>query len=150
MNRRGFLGGLLAAPAVIVTPGLLMPVKAWIEPNPDFLRMGHNPLSEWPQFRGDGIHDDTAAVQAAIDGRPFLNVNGLHGPRIKVFTNGGVVVTGAIRVTDSLELHPDTRLSGGTFYGGDLGDRPLIKQSNRADWVRGNLDMPGGVFKFNA
>ncbi len=27
MDRRGFLGGLLAAPAVITTPGLLMPVK---------------------------------------------------------------------------------------------------------------------------
>jgi len=28
LNRRGFLGGLLAAPAIIRTPGLLMPVKA--------------------------------------------------------------------------------------------------------------------------
>ena len=27
MNRRGFLGGLLAAPAIIRTPGLLMPVR---------------------------------------------------------------------------------------------------------------------------
>lgn len=32
MNRRGFLTGLLASPAVITTPGLLMPVKAWAEP----------------------------------------------------------------------------------------------------------------------
>ncbi len=31
MNRRGFLTGLLASPAVITTPGLLMPVKAWSE-----------------------------------------------------------------------------------------------------------------------
>jgi hypothetical protein len=28
MNRRGFLTGLIAAPAVILTPGLLMPVRA--------------------------------------------------------------------------------------------------------------------------
>lgn len=27
MNRRGFLGGLLAAPVVITTPRLLMPIK---------------------------------------------------------------------------------------------------------------------------
>lgn len=40
MNRRGFLTGLLAAPAVITTPGLLMPVRAWAEPvlgNSDFV-----------------------------------------------------------------------------------------------------------------
>jgi hypothetical protein len=29
MNRRHLLTGLIAAPAVILTPGLLMPVKAW-------------------------------------------------------------------------------------------------------------------------
>ena len=29
MNRRGFIAGLLSAPAVITTPGLLMPVRAW-------------------------------------------------------------------------------------------------------------------------
>lgn len=28
LKRRGFLGGLLFAPAIIRTPGLLMPVKA--------------------------------------------------------------------------------------------------------------------------
>lgn len=32
MNRRGFLTGLLYTPAVITTPGLLMPVRAWVEP----------------------------------------------------------------------------------------------------------------------
>ena len=32
MNRRGFLLGALAAPAVIKTPGLLMPVKKVILP----------------------------------------------------------------------------------------------------------------------
>ena len=29
MNRRRFLAGLLSTPAVITTPGLLMPVRAW-------------------------------------------------------------------------------------------------------------------------
>lgn len=31
MNRRGFLSGLITAPAVIITPGLLMPVHSWHE-----------------------------------------------------------------------------------------------------------------------
>ena len=29
MNRRAFIQSVLAAPAVILTPGLLMPVRAW-------------------------------------------------------------------------------------------------------------------------
>lgn len=29
MNRRGFITGALAAPAVVVTPGLLMPVRSF-------------------------------------------------------------------------------------------------------------------------
>jgi hypothetical protein len=31
-SRRSLLSGLIAAPAVILTPGLLMPVRRWIEP----------------------------------------------------------------------------------------------------------------------
>ena len=34
LNRRSFLQGALAAPAVILTPGLLMPVKSVIWPTP--------------------------------------------------------------------------------------------------------------------
>jgi hypothetical protein len=32
LSRRSLLSGLIAAPAVILTPGLLMPVKPWIQP----------------------------------------------------------------------------------------------------------------------
>jgi hypothetical protein len=32
LSRRSLLGGLIAAPAVILTPGLLMPVRPWIVP----------------------------------------------------------------------------------------------------------------------
>jgi hypothetical protein len=31
LSRRSLLSGLIAAPAVILTPGLLMPVKAWAD-----------------------------------------------------------------------------------------------------------------------
>lgn len=37
MNRRGFLTGLLAAPVVITTPGLLMPVRSLALPEPVFI-----------------------------------------------------------------------------------------------------------------
>jgi hypothetical protein len=42
MNRRGFLTGLIAAPAVILTPGLLMPVRKWIEPAGNFVKFFKN------------------------------------------------------------------------------------------------------------
>jgi hypothetical protein len=53
MNRRGLLGSILAAAAapMLVQAGVLMPVKA-------------ERLILW----GDGIHDDTAALQALFDG----------------------------------------------------------------------------------
>lgn len=43
LTRRGFLGGLIAAPAVIRTAGLLMPVKAFAEDR--FLLFGR-PIGE--------------------------------------------------------------------------------------------------------
>ena len=32
MDRRAFLRGACAAPAVVLTQGLLMPVRSWVEP----------------------------------------------------------------------------------------------------------------------
>lgn len=52
MNRRSFLTGLFAAPAIIAVERL-MPVRLFRE-------------TIW----GDGIHDDWAGVQAWIDGLP--------------------------------------------------------------------------------
>jgi hypothetical protein len=40
LRRRGLLAGLLFAPAIIRTPGLLMPVKAVVEPVYDPNRWG--------------------------------------------------------------------------------------------------------------
>lgn len=46
MNRRGFLGGLIAAlsaPAIIRTPGLLMPVRKWLPYDPPDVRVIYAP-----------------------------------------------------------------------------------------------------------
>lgn len=63
MNRRGFLGAILAAAAapMVVRAGVLMPVKTL-----------DVPLVLW----GDGIHDDSAALQALLDGKKVRDVSG--------------------------------------------------------------------------
>lgn len=57
LSRRSFLRGALAAPAVVAAASL-MPVRA-IE------------RLLIPRLWGDGVHDDTAALQAVLDGRPY-------------------------------------------------------------------------------
>lgn len=50
VSRRFFLGGLVAAPAIIAIDNL-MPVRPWM-----------------PVLYGDGIHDDWAGLQALVNG----------------------------------------------------------------------------------
>lgn len=53
LDRRALIRGLLAAPAIVVY-GNIMPVRAleWLA---------------WPKLWGDGIHDDTIALQHLLD-----------------------------------------------------------------------------------
>jgi hypothetical protein len=84
IQRRGFLAGLgalLAAPAVIRTPGLLMPVK--------------RQLILW----GDGIHDDTAALQAMVDRRISIIPEGIY------------------RITSTIEIGAPILIHGCSFLG---------------------------------
>lgn len=60
IDRRSLLRGLMAAPAVIAA-GSLMPIRSI-----ERLLM--------PTLWGDGIHDDTDALQAALSGKPFRNM----------------------------------------------------------------------------
>lgn len=70
VTRRSFLRGALALTAVTIAPAL--PVEASV-----------------PRIVGDGVHDDWAGLQAAIDGRPF-ECEGLvmQSPKV-IEINGG-------------------------------------------------------------
>lgn len=85
MDRRGFLRGLFAAPAIVAASSL-MPVSAKLL------------LDLPPKLWGDGIHDDTAALQALLDG---------------VRPGGSVNLNGIYRVTRTLKMKPGTSLVGG-------------------------------------
>ena len=103
LSRRGFLFGAAATLAVIRTPGLIMPIHEWV-----------------PRLWGDGIHDDTEALEAVlrhetvkdrsgvvqfdgnsvlVDGGHFkinrsvrwIQNNGLHSSLMNSQINGGVI-----------------------------------------------------------
>lgn len=88
MNRRGFLKSMLAAGAasyVVTSAGVLMPVrKLW------------TPLQLW----GDGIHDDTAALQAWINGEPVIDMR--TGASL-----GRVLIGGEYQVSQTIYMTPD-------------------------------------------
>ncbi len=92
-TRRGFLGALLAAsaaPAIVKAESLM---KIWVPPR----------LTLW----GDGLHDDTAALQALLDGNPVRAMfNG-----VAEVTPGGVVVLsrGVFKTSAPLVVRGDTK-----------------------------------------
>jgi hypothetical protein len=87
-TRRGFLGAMLAAAAApaIIRPASLMPIYI---PKPRILTL-------W----GDGIHDDTAALQALIDGERVIGLDGRP--------MAGMLAGGVYRLTDTLVFDPGT------------------------------------------
>jgi hypothetical protein len=86
-TRRGFLGLMLAAAAAPVVfsggieRGLLMSVRRIVEP--DTFRL-------W----ADGIHDDTRALQAIVDGKRVLLPDG--SPFLGILPIGAMLVTNTI------------------------------------------------------
>jgi hypothetical protein len=123
LSRRSFLGGILSVSAVAVAP-----------------------LAHVPRIVGDGIHDDTAGLQAAFDGAPFeadgfvmqragrLVISGgmfrTTGP-LNLVGKSGVVIrdamfayehNGACLSLDTCEL---TTVTGCCFYGRSEGDKSV-------------------------
>lgn len=106
LSRRGFLRGLaaLAATSSIVPPAVAL------RPPPD-------PLKIW----GDGIHDDTAALQALIDRQAAAGSNVFRFP------------AGTFRVTASIQLPQRPGVS--TIVQGVAGpDGPLTKFRYDRPW----------------
>lgn len=102
MNRRGFLKGILAAgiaPYVVTSSGVLMPVRSLARSFPGGLLT----------LYGDGVTDDTAAMQAYMDGK-------------KVVFRDGSAFTGSMRggiylVSSSIKLASNISLSDGMILG---------------------------------
>ena len=128
-DRRGFLGAMLAAAAApaFVKAGVLMPVR-------------DTRLILW----GDGIHDDTQALQAALDG---------FSVRVKVLCSGTVISDQLFqgftaKISDTIHLRREgLTLRNLNIIGDDsMKDKPCIYVPIR----RPASDSFGGGFSFDA
>lgn len=82
LNRRSFLGGALALAAATKLPSAA--------------------FASAPVIYGDGVHDDTAGLQAALDGKPFRVVG--RGAYV-VQKEGHIYIgQGSFRLSDTLRL----------------------------------------------
>ena len=100
MNRRGFLGAILATAAApaIIKASALMPIYV---PRPEILTL-------W----GDGIHDDAAALQAFVSGG-VVNYMGKH-----IAGDGRVCMfpSGTFAIGSSIKAEPNQVLIGGDSH----------------------------------
>ena len=71
ISRRFFLQGALSVAALSVVPSA---------------------MADAPRIVGDGIHDDTAGIQALLDGRPFV----CDDERIAISDDDHVYLTGGL------------------------------------------------------
>lgn len=103
MNRRGFLGAILtlgAAPAIAKVENLMrivVPKTEIITPDKEII------VEEYPILFGDGIRDDTAALQALFSGKPFINMEGY-------LQIGGILKSGGThKITETIVIRNDSK-----------------------------------------
>ena len=86
VSRRSFLGGLLTVAAVAAVPSSLK-------------------LLDLPLLTGDGVADDTDAIQAMIEGRPFRTIDGFAGIAGQGTLRGArFLISRTIKVTQAAHL----------------------------------------------
>lgn len=136
MNRRGFLKGILAAgvaPA-FVGSSVLMPVRALLTATPAdvaFVQSGPGATEvTWQsalRLYGDGITDDSAAMQAWLDGKKVL------GPDGNVL--GAVLIGGNYRIAHTIDIHEGQTLKQileTTMIGPVKDNEPMIRYRRTA------------------
>ena len=105
MSRRGLRGGLAGAGVVAAVASV--PAMALVQD-----AIAHVDL---PWIVGDGIHDDTVGLQAAIDGKPFVSdvvkVIEVDGRRTVLLGKGEFRIGSAVELAD---VH-DMTIDGGTL-----------------------------------
>lgn len=125
MNRRGFIGSILAAAAApaIISGGVLMPIKV----------LRNSPLVLW----GDGIHDDTAALQGVMDGKTVYQLDPMSGVLVKVANKS--ITNGQFRVSSTIVMGEGASIGGSpiTRTGNDAG--PYLEIRGDRNYVMNSI-----------
>ena len=106
INRRSFLRGFVAVTAVAtIAPAALFDLGL-------------------PRIVGDGIHDDTLGLQAALDRKPFTCAADL----VRVDEGGILISRGLFRVSDTLHVRQGhTSITDSTFIYDSPDVKPVIQ-----------------------
>lgn len=128
MNRRAFVGALVAIGA-----SLALPVR-WAQALPRKI------VGIAPRLWGDGVHDDTAALQWYIDHATPIPIHGDYfiTRTLRVSPTGAMQMT-ASRLTGKrgveplirIEPHADYALWGNTFTTSEGGGRAALSEPER-------------------
>jgi hypothetical protein len=125
-NRRSFLKGLLTVAAVSCVPVVV------------------DAMPRVPRIVGDGVHDDWAGLQAAIDGKPFICEDNLILAREgSVTINGGdFLISKTLRVSVNNNSRVD--FVGNRFTITDrTPDTPVLYFEYAADFGLANSNSVG-------
>jgi len=124
MNKRQFLFG---SAAVVVTAASSVGVV---------YSVGHAfGWDELPRIIGDGVHDDTAGLQAALDGRPFLSSVVKRVGNVVHLSEGTYYSTATLYLRDAglmgvrRDHVPVSRIRG-------AGDGPVLHAHYENSWVQ--------------
>lgn len=110
LTRRTAITGTLAATALLALPAL---AKTTVNSAPELvLRRSHLASQFKPVLFGDGIHDDTEALQAYLNGRRVISTSGFTRPYMVIpHVSGGIY-----RISKTLVIsRPYTRIEGCAF-----------------------------------
>ena len=110
LTRRSFLRGLLTVAAVSIAPATIL-------------------HADIPRIVGDGIHDDTLGLQAALDGKPFVCEGCVVSNTHSVYIGPGIYrISGTLNITDA---GPDCMVAGAHLECEDIpGNDPAIYATN--------------------
>lgn len=132
MNRRGFLK-LLGLTAIVATSVVLPELQA---------KEVEKSVEKYLTLHGDGIHDDTDALRALVDGEQvILNGELIDGAIWNGYTNVLYIPSGTYKVSSSIKFDGDWTIDGGNSKFISIKDAPVFNFTSRVPTFNSNISV---------